>query len=319
MSDILRNAIISIQLGIEDFNSNNDKRAISAVRNIYSGILLLFKEKLRRLSPTNSDEVLLKQRIIPKMIDGELKFIGKGKKTVDFDQIKDRFKTIHVETEWDILREIQIERNNLEHYYSSVPLRSLRNVLAKSFIIIKDFVERELNEKPYNLLGETTWATFLENNEVYESEKKKCSDMIEKNITSSEINKELIHRAICIHCGYPLVFPVEEAIDIKDIRLTCLSCNREFMFYENVNTIMEKGYEYENYRRYKDIGETEIVECPSCRKYSYSRSEEKCLLCGYEKEYSNCWRCGNPLDIEEQIHEGLCDSCAYYKEKLSEE
>jgi len=53
MNSILKNAIISIQLGIEDFlkTEKDPRRALSAMRNLYAGVLLLFKEKLARLSP----------------------------------------------------------------------------------------------------------------------------------------------------------------------------------------------------------------------------------------------------------------------------
>lgn len=39
---ILKNAIDSIQVGVEDFQSDDDRRCVSAVRNIGAGILLLY-------------------------------------------------------------------------------------------------------------------------------------------------------------------------------------------------------------------------------------------------------------------------------------
>ena len=43
-----------------------------------------FKEKLRQLSPPESDEVLIKQKLTPALVNGELAFRGHGPKTVDF-------------------------------------------------------------------------------------------------------------------------------------------------------------------------------------------------------------------------------------------
>jgi hypothetical protein len=61
MSDLLKNAIASIQLGVEDFKRNDDpRRLLSAIRNFYAGVLLLCKEVLRRLSPDDSNEVHVK-------------------------------------------------------------------------------------------------------------------------------------------------------------------------------------------------------------------------------------------------------------------
>ena len=40
MSPLLQNAVVSIQLGLEDFASEDERRVISAVRNLYSGVFL---------------------------------------------------------------------------------------------------------------------------------------------------------------------------------------------------------------------------------------------------------------------------------------
>ena len=56
---LLKNAVTSIQLGLDDFKSPDRRRTISAVRNLYAGVLLLCKEVLRRLSPKGSNDVLV--------------------------------------------------------------------------------------------------------------------------------------------------------------------------------------------------------------------------------------------------------------------
>ena len=48
---MLDNAIQSIQIGMEDFHEEDERRVLSAIRNLYAGILLLFKYKLQQLSP----------------------------------------------------------------------------------------------------------------------------------------------------------------------------------------------------------------------------------------------------------------------------
>jgi hypothetical protein len=62
---ILQNAIDSIALGIEDYSNPDPRRLISCTRNIFAGILLLFKHKLSQLSSPDSDEVLIKQQVLP--------------------------------------------------------------------------------------------------------------------------------------------------------------------------------------------------------------------------------------------------------------
>ena len=63
--DLLTNAVQSIRLGVEDYCSGERPRLLSAVRNIHSGILLLYKEALRRKSPVGSNDALIKSRIVP--------------------------------------------------------------------------------------------------------------------------------------------------------------------------------------------------------------------------------------------------------------
>ena len=79
--EILDNAIAAIELGVEDYKlSEKDPRRIqSAVRNIFAGILLLFKSKLAELSRDN-DESLLKQKVLPIQKNGKIEWVGEGKK-----------------------------------------------------------------------------------------------------------------------------------------------------------------------------------------------------------------------------------------------
>ena len=58
MNSLFDNAVQSIQLGVEDYQSNDAKRAVSAVRNFYAGVLLLAKEVLIRAAP-ESDPISL--------------------------------------------------------------------------------------------------------------------------------------------------------------------------------------------------------------------------------------------------------------------
>ena len=61
--DLLENAVKSIELGVEDYRTGTHARLLSAVRNIHAGILLLYKEALRRLSPSGSNDVLMRSSL----------------------------------------------------------------------------------------------------------------------------------------------------------------------------------------------------------------------------------------------------------------
>lgn len=40
MNPLLKNAVVSVQVGLEDFASDDERRIISAARNISAGVLL---------------------------------------------------------------------------------------------------------------------------------------------------------------------------------------------------------------------------------------------------------------------------------------
>ena len=112
---ILNNAVLSIKIGVEDYDSTQSGRVISSVRNIYAGILLLFKEKLRRLSPSNSNEVLIKRDVIPRLNNGVLEFFGTGKKTVEAWQIENRFSNLGIRIDWEKMK----SKNRKQQAYKS--------------------------------------------------------------------------------------------------------------------------------------------------------------------------------------------------------
>ena len=89
--DLVRNAVESIQVGIEDDTVGIAARLRSCVRSIHSGILLLFKERLRQSSPPGTNELLLKARYKPvRRDDGTVVLIADGRRTVDVQQLKER-------------------------------------------------------------------------------------------------------------------------------------------------------------------------------------------------------------------------------------
>lgn len=100
--DLLDNAVMSLRLALEDFSSPDDGRLLSAVRNLHAGILLLYKEKLRQLSPPGTDDVLIKAKSkFQRGTDGAIISVGDGKKTADVGQIRDRFAALGIQTHWD--------------------------------------------------------------------------------------------------------------------------------------------------------------------------------------------------------------------------
>ena len=132
--ELLDNAIESIQVGVEDYQSGTRSRLLSAVRNIHAGILLLYKEALRRMSPAESNDALMMARIVPsKDPNGKVVFIGEGKKTADTQQIKDRFDTLGIKTDWKRFDRINETRNEVEHLYPRLDQKGLEGLIPIPF------------------------------------------------------------------------------------------------------------------------------------------------------------------------------------------
>jgi len=311
---ILKNAIDSIAIGLEDYESPDERRIVSSTRNIFAGILLLFKHKLCELSPTDSDEALIKQQVLPEIdATGAVNWIGKGKKTVDVQNIKERFKSLNITVEWERLERINKYRNDIEHYYSTLKTESVQQLISDSFIIIRDFISDELNEDPKKMLGEKYWAILVEINEVYEKEKLKCNTAIEKlDYYSSEIANAFMSFQ-CGECGSGLIEPTKNGGDALESSFCCCSCGHTEAYEEIVSQAVSEYYAGEVYLSYKDGGESPITDCPECDGV-YLYEEGVCSSCGHTAEHT-CQRCGSSILPEELSCEPFCGYCAHMMSK----
>jgi len=314
---LLENAVKSIQLGIEDFENGDDKRIISSVRNLYAGILLLFKEKLARLSPANSNEVLVKSKAVSKkQSDGKMISVGVEKHTVTRKQIQERFQNLNINIEWKRVDKIAAIRNDLEHYYSTDNHDAIREVLSQTFLIMTDFIKHQLNADPLDLLGNDCWTKLLNIHEFFEKEKSGCHQELGKVDWQSEILSTAINEVMCDSCGSPLVLPQNgNSKNLEDTKFVCRSCDNIMSFSKATESCLKEYFSFEIYLHYDDGNELPLVKCPDCYKDGYIIEEDRCAICGYESEYENCARCGTTLGIDEQHLGGVCDHCNYIMSK----
>lgn len=308
---ILQNAIDSIALGIEDYNSDDPRRIVSCTRNIFAGILLLFKHKLSILSPPGSDEVLIKQRILP-IVDGVtgIQWKGQGAKTVDVQQIEDRFKSLGINVDWSRIKKINEYRNNVEHYFSSAPHNAVQALIADSFIVIRDFVCEHLDEDPLSLLGAPTWNSLTSVNEVYEREKQECLAHIESVDWMYDSVLNALHDFRCKQCGSGLIDVMTHDADRWSAIFTCRSCGDELSFEEMVPLAISDYFGYDNYSAVKDGGDVATITCPSCNEETYVLEEDACVMCEESIE-RECQRCGIDIPPEELNGDEYCGYCAH--------
>jgi len=154
MNNLFDNAIQSIQIGIEDFEANDPKRALSAVRNFYAGAILLGKEALARAVPKDAFEDVLAERhkAVP---DGKggVRFLASAK-TIDFNEIAGRFSAFGLKIDRSSLAELNRVRNDVEHLYTQVSHDKAREAIAKAFPVVIDLF-RQIGEEPHDHLGQS--------------------------------------------------------------------------------------------------------------------------------------------------------------------
>ncbi len=314
---ILQNAIDSIQIGVEDFESNDDRRSVSAVRNIAAGILLLYKEKLCQLSPDDNKELLIKQNIRPvQNAQGQIVFEGKGHKTVDVQSIKERFASLNVEVEWKRFDEINKLRNDLEHYYTSKSPDAVREIVAKSFLLIRDFLSEHLQEDPQAILGNDCWATLLEVSDVYSAEEQACKASINAVDWKYHSVEIALKNLRCNQCHSSLIQAPHSDDVYPMIDLHCKSCGEDFSFYDVLEQCIDDSLAGDAIKNIMDGGNSPYDSCHECGKGTFIHEEECCVACNYEMEYTTCEVCEAPLGLEDQYNEGKCSDCQYRWDKV---
>jgi hypothetical protein len=307
MKTILENAIQSIQVGIEDYKSSDPKRTLSAIRNISAGILLLFKEKLRQLSPTDSNEALIKQKIIPKHTEDGIKFLGVGKNTVNVHQIMERFNSLKITVDWDRFKKINIIRNDIEHYCTSESNAIVKEVISFSLVLIRDFTKTYLNQEPLDLFGEETWSTLLEVSEIYEKELAECNEEKKKINWENGHLEEAVDNIHCPQCSSSLIKPINpQENDFTILEFICSSCGHSFLFENVVEEALNELFYPEIYLSLTDGNDEPLSLCHECGKNTYVIEDDNCAFCGTTRNYTSCAICHCGLSTEEQSFGGLC-------------
>jgi len=312
---ILQNAVDSIAIGLDDYRSSDPRRLVSATRNIYAGMLLLFKHKLSLLSPAGSDEVLLKQQILPsKQPDGQIAWTGKGRKTVDTFQIQERFDALDIRVNWERVMKINAYRNEIEHYFSTKTRDSVSKVISDCFIVIRDFIADQLEQDPRDVLGQDAWASLVEVAEVHEREKTECLNTMDSVKWESSTVEEALSDYDCLNCGSDLIRINNPKPAREDNQFVCKSCNNQWDYESIAAEALESLAAAYNYRAMKDGGESEIVQCPYCNNEAYVFSEENCGVCGESADH-DCNNCGIKIPSSEIYLGGLCGYCEHMLKK----
>ncbi|MBK4998979.1 hypothetical protein IAE37_001255 [Pseudomonas sp. S31] len=315
---MLDNAVSSIRLGIEDFKTipADDARALSAIRNLSAGLLLMFKVKLQELSPADSNEAFLKQHVTTGLdADGNPVWLGKGGQTVDVRTIQERLENLGVKgIDWSLLKKLTNMRNDVEHYYSKLPPSGLAEAMAASFHLIQQFVPRFLDRTPIELLGEDLWKFLTAQEAFYNRELEICKVANKEVPWGHELLKDSVELLQCPACKSPLIKPVALVSPASEIAFACTCCAHSASYAEAAETIATKHYFADLYYALTKGGEAPLEHCSSCGHFSYLTEEFECLLCLEDSPGPACTECGVTLESEIDNDDDmtrLCGMCRY--------
>lgn len=94
----------------------------------------------------------------------------------------ERFTNLNIKVDSKKFNKLNELRNKIEHYYTDTSPNAVREVIATSFLLIRDFISEHLEEEPCNVLGEECWQSLLETTDVYQAEEKACRQTFENTI-----------------------------------------------------------------------------------------------------------------------------------------
>ncbi len=317
---ILKNAVASIQVGVEDYLSGDSRRLISALRNLYAGILLLAKAHLSRCSPADSNEALIKERVkmVPRA-DGSLSVIGVGKKTVDVRQIQARLADLGVTFNWGPLDKLQEIRNNIEHYYFDGTTEQLRAAMHDAHLLVHGLVGTVLREDPVALLGKECWEVLLKESTIYEAEAQKCQKTLEGVAWPTARAESASEYLCCPNCASNLVRHSGPAVaDAADLELSCVACGAKFDFQRSLEAVLNNIYFAEAHFAMLDGEEAPVERCPDCGGDTYVHDDAECACCGFAlSDETRCLVCDQPLSLDE--FEEFTNLCGYHAYQVAKD
>lgn len=321
MSPLLENAVVSIQLGLEDFASDDERRIISAARNLYSGVLLLTKEVLRQMSPAGSNDILI--RVNKKAIkdpDGTVRLVGDGKRTIDRREIEKTFKELQLAVDLSNLRRLADIRNDIEHMHPNHAPALIQEAIADAMPIIRDVIMKELKAEPRALLGKEAWDALLNEARVFNEEQRTCLASFGAIDWGTTTLTRAFKHFQCPKCSSTLLRNNNRnAKNPIELELVCSRCGEAPDVGEIIEGALNDSLGAEAHIAAKDGDGPVLEECPECFQETYVFAEGMCLNpgCEFSLDDLKCVICHADLTLDDyRWGDGhLCGYHAYITSK----
>lgn len=281
MSDLLRNASVSIRLGVEDYQSSEYGRHLSSVRNFYAGVLLLAKEVLIRHAQDADPLVVVGARIKP-VPDGAggVKFVADGQKTIDAHTIGQRLRDFDIKIQQSALDRLNTIRNEVEHYFTDAPKELVREAIGTAFPVVAHLY-RLAGEDAAENLGDA-WDVMLEAEAVYQDELKACRASFAAVEWRNDLNlTEVIE---CPVCRSDLVEQSDPSnADPDSIQPHCKACGFNSLWEDILIVSLRRHFAFEIYVWKTEDADRPIATCDNCFYETYVTAEPHniCFNCGW--------------------------------------
>jgi hypothetical protein len=314
MNSLFENAVQSIQIGIEDYGHNDPKRALSAVRNFYAGTLLLAKEVLVRQAPKAAVMDILATKFNP-IPDGKGGVtLQANNKTIDFNELGERFKAFGLKIDRSALAELGKIRTEMEHFYTNASTKKVLEAIARAFPVVVDLF-RLLHEEPNKHLGES-WEVMLDVKSVYDKELAEC----EASFAKIDWKSASMARAprVCPQCASRLVHCNDVNTRIHDYADSkCRQCGVDIAAHELMEATLNNFFEADNHEAAKEGAEGSLGNCPECSYETYVTCEEESGCAWCQLELGECQRCEvalTPNNVAWDAHD-VCSYCDHIMSK----
>ena len=305
MEKIIENGLGSIRVGLDDYEqarqTNDDARLTSAVRNVYAGILLLAKGKLCELSPAETPDLLIRV-LQPKFVKGRMEVVPVGRKTIGYEEIKQRFKDSGLPLEWANIERVRDIRNHFEHSYYGGTRVGVQEALAVAETAIHSLLHL-LKLDPIHDLGEHWWRILLSNEKLFANELVACRETFTEVHWINRVARAASDHFSCGQCRSPLIRQIDTCnTEQHDIHVNCAACGAECEMKALMERAVEQQYFSELYEAQTRGGELPVVRCPECQLYTLVLETNECAVCGNCLGSSTVWCeiCHNPISIDEQ-------------------
>lgn len=320
MRELLENAVLSIELGVEDYQTGDERRVLSAIRNLYAGVLLLCKQVLWNESPQGTDGSLIYKDLVPRKIDGSVLMVPKKphRNTVDRQQIEERFKELGLSLDWSKLQDLARIRNDVEHLFMTVKPTIAKEALASAMPVIEQLLVGHLQEEPAHLFRDGVWKALLENKDVFDQHQTRCIESFQNMNWGFEALVEAVSELRCSKCGSSLVRQIDpDNQSFEAMEIDCAECGEELDREDVFEAALGESSATDAYIAMTDGGEPPVTTCPECHRESWVNGEG-CVLCpGADLTCSMCGEEFNPDDFNYDA--GMCSYCAWKMDKVMRE